>query len=77
MNDEIKQKSKNVGNFAIGYVITAAALFVFPFFRFFKNALKGILTLIIGLFGLYIYLGIIGVIALWTLDALLHTFMGH
>lgn len=77
LSDEMKQKSKNAATFALNFVITAAALFIFPFWRFFKNAFKGIFTLIIGLFGVYIYFGVIGVIIVWVLDALLHAFLGH
>lgn len=57
-------------------VIMYAGIAVFSVLKIFFGTFKGILGFFIGLFGLYVYLGIIGVVLLWVLDAILHAIAG-
>ncbi len=53
-----------------------AGIGLYSVFKVVVGTLKCVLSFFIGLFGLYVYLGLIGVVLVWVLDAVLHGIAG-
>ena len=77
MNEEIKQESKEVGIKFLEDVLKMIGIAVFSLYLMFRPLIQGIFTILIGGLGLYIFLGIIGVVLCYILSALGHAFLGH
>jgi len=77
LSENLKQKSGEAGKGLLEAALAVVGLSIFFLYRFFRNVLGGVFGFIIGAIGLYIYLGIIGVILLYALDAILHGISGH
>ncbi len=77
MNDEIKQKAKDAGYRLLDGIFKIIGIVGFSLYLMFRPIFKGIFIILIGGIGLYIFLGIIGVIHCHVFSALGHAYLGH
>jgi predicted RND superfamily exporter protein len=77
MNEEIKEKSKDIAIKLLEYVLKIIGIVGFSLFLMFRPIIQAIFSILIGGVGLYIFLGIIGVILCHVFSALGHAYLGH
>jgi len=75
--DKLKQKSQSENAAFLDSVIMFFAIAFYSIYRIMGGTLKAVLGFFVGIFGLYVYLGLVGVVLLWVLDAILHGIAGR
>jgi len=75
--DQLKQKAQHDDASLSDSLVMFLVIAVYSIYRIMGGTIKAIFSFFVGIFGLYVYLGLVGVVLVWVLDAILHGIAGR